>query len=139
MSHVRYDKVMRTTADMGELDLCGETSGDVLVIGWGGTFGALRQAAKLMRADGHDVSHVHLRHLFPLNPRLDDVIKGFKHVLVAELNMGQLRTVLRDRYLLDIQGLNKIQGKPFKVSEITEAVQELLGDCARAVARASNQ
>jgi len=137
MVKIRAEKVERTVADMGELDLCGEESGDVLVIGWGGTFGALRQATQTLHDQGRSVSHVHLRHLFPLNPRLAKIIRNFKQVLVAELNMGQLRSVLRDKFLIDIKGLNKIQGKPFMVAEVLEAIGALLGETPRAVAHVS--
>ena len=78
--------------------------GDVLVCGWGGTYGALRQATEALRARGKRVTHVHLRWLNPLNPRLDKLIHNFKHVLVPELNTGQLRLILRARYLVDAHG-----------------------------------
>jgi 2-oxoglutarate ferredoxin oxidoreductase subunit alpha len=126
MVKVRAEKVQRMAQECGELDLFGEDSGDVLVVGWGGTFGALRQATGALRNEGKKVSHVHLRYLWPFNPRLKDLLGKFKTILVAELNMGQLRTVLRSEYLVDARGLNKIQGQPFKVSEIVEAVTELL-------------
>jgi 2-oxoglutarate ferredoxin oxidoreductase subunit alpha len=129
---VRAEKVERVAQEVGELDLRGESSGDVLVIGWGGTFGALRQATEALRNEGKKVSHVHLRWLSPLEPGLDTIIRNFKHVLIAELNMGQLRTVLRARYLVDAVGLNKIQGQPFKVREVMAAVDALLGDDAKA-------
>ena len=126
-THVRADKVARIAQDVGELDLFGPESGDVLVIGWGGTFGALRQAAQTLQAQGKKVSHAHLRWLSPLEPGLAKVIKNFKHVLVAELNMGQLRTILRAEFLVDCIGLNKIQGQPFMVREVIEAIDNLLG------------
>jgi 2-oxoglutarate/2-oxoacid ferredoxin oxidoreductase subunit alpha len=126
-THVRQEKVNRIAQDIGELDLAGAESGDVLVIGWGGTYGALRQAQQMLVAQGKAVSHAHLRWLAPLEPGLAKVIKNFKHVLCAELNMGQLRPVLRDKFLVDVIGLNKIQGLPFKVREVLDAVENLLG------------
>jgi 2-oxoglutarate/2-oxoacid ferredoxin oxidoreductase subunit alpha len=123
---VRADKVQRVTQEMGELDLRGDEDGDVLVVGWGGTFGSLRQAVEALRTQGKRVSHVHLRWLWPLEPGLEPLMKRFKHVLVAELNSGQLRTVLRANYLVDAIGLNKIQGQPFKVKEVVDAVNGLL-------------
>jgi len=119
--------VARIAQDVGELDLYGPESGDLLVIGWGGTFGALRQAVQTLQAQGKKVSHAHLRWLSPLEPGLAKVIKNFKHVLVAELNMGQLRTILRAEFLVDCIGLNKIQGQPFMVREVIEAIDNLLG------------
>jgi 2-oxoglutarate ferredoxin oxidoreductase subunit alpha len=126
MTHVRADKVERVAQEIGPLDLYGEESGDVLVIGWGGTYGALRQAAGILRREGKQVSHVHLRYLNPLNPRLEPLLRSFKEVLVPELNMGQLSLVLRAKYLVDARGLNKIQGQPFKVQEVLAAVRGLL-------------
>jgi 2-oxoglutarate ferredoxin oxidoreductase subunit alpha len=127
---VRAEKVERVTQEMGELDLLGDDHGDVLVVGWGGTFGALRQATSALRAQGRKVSHAHLRWLWPLEPGLEKIMGRFRRVLVAELNSGQLRTVLRARTLIDCVGLNKVQGQPFKVREVTTAVEELLGGAA---------
>ena len=134
MVRVRAAKVERVAQEAGELDLYGEDSGDVLVIGWGGTFGALRQAAVKLRGAGRKVSHVQLRYLSPLNPGLEALMARFKRVLVAELNLGQLLMVLRARYLIDAVGLNKVQGQPFKVAEVVQAVEDLLAD--RSVVRA---
>ncbi len=125
-THVRADKVARVAQDIGELDLRGEAAGDVLVIGWGGTFGSLRQAVDEVRAQGRRVSHAHLRWLSPLEPGLAKIIRNFKHVLVAELNMGQLRAVIRAEFLVDAIGLNKVQGMPFKVREVITAIEQLL-------------
>jgi 2-oxoglutarate ferredoxin oxidoreductase subunit alpha len=119
---VRQQKVERVAQDIGELDISGGESGDVLVIGWGGTYGALRQAQQALVAQGKKVSHAHLRWLNPLEPGLAKVIHNFKHVIVAELNMGQLRSVIRDKFLINAIGLNKVQGQPFKVREVTQAI-----------------
>jgi 2-oxoglutarate ferredoxin oxidoreductase subunit alpha len=125
-TRVRAEKIARIAQDVGELDLSGGESGDVLVIGWGGTYGALRQAQQQQAALGKRVSHAHLRWLSPLEPGLTKIIKNFKHVIVAELNMGQLRMVIRATYLIDAIGLNKIQGQPFKVREVVEAIDKQL-------------
>jgi len=122
-THVRAEKVERIAQDIGELDLAGAESGDVLIIGWGGTFGALRQAQQQLAAQGKAVSHAHLRWLSPLEPGLKKIITNFKRVIVAELNMGQLRMVIRATYLIDALGLNKIQGQPFKVREVVDAIE----------------
>ncbi|MCA9676931.1 MAG: 2-oxoacid:acceptor oxidoreductase subunit alpha [Kofleriaceae bacterium] len=127
-TYVRADKVARVAQEFGELDMRGEDEGDVLLIGWGGTFGSLRQATEAMRDQGKKVTHVHLRWLSPLEPKLDALIPRFKHVVCAELNAGQLRPVLRSKYLVDVVGLNKIQGQPFKVREVIAAIDGLLGD-----------
>jgi len=126
-THVRAEKVARIAQDVGELDLAGGESGDVLVIGWGGTYGALRQAQQQLAAQGKKVSHAHLRWLSPLEPGLAKIIKNYKRVIVAELNMGQLRMVIRATYLVDAIGLNKIQGLPFKVREVVDAIERELG------------
>jgi 2-oxoglutarate ferredoxin oxidoreductase subunit alpha len=75
-----------------------------------------------MRKQGHKVSHLHLRYLNPFGPRVGELLRGFKRVLVCELNLGQLRTVLRARFLIDCAGYNKVQGKPFTVAELCEAI-----------------
>ncbi|HEY4179841.1 MAG TPA: 2-oxoacid:acceptor oxidoreductase subunit alpha [Kofleriaceae bacterium] len=127
-THVRQEKVDRVAQDIGELDLAGASSGDVLVIGWGGTYGSLRQAQQQMAKEGKSVSHAHLRWLSPLEPGLAKIIRNYKRVIVAELNMGQLRAVIRSTFLVDAIGLNKIQGMPFKVSEVVDAVEKELGN-----------
>lgn len=130
-THVRADKVERIAQEVGELDVAGPTSGDVLLIGWGGTYGSLRQAQQQLAAQGKSVTHAHLRWLSPLEPGLDKIIHNFKRVIVAELNMGQLRLVLRAKYLVDCVGLNKIQGQPFKVREVVDAVEAELAVSAQ--------
>jgi 2-oxoglutarate ferredoxin oxidoreductase subunit alpha len=138
-THVRAEKVARIAQDIGELDLSGPESGDVLVIGWGGTYGALRQAQQTLATLGNKVSHAHLRWLSPLEPGLAKIIHNFKHVIVAELNMGQLRQVIRAQFLIDAIGLNKVQGLPFKVREVSEAIEKLLGDAATQPSASSSQ
>jgi len=125
-THVRAEKIARIAQDIGELDLAGGESGDVLVIGWGGTYGALRQAQHQLAAQGKLVSHAHLRWLSPLEPGLAKIIKNFKRVIVPELNMGQLRQVIRATFLVDAVGLNKVQGLPFKVREVVDAIEHQL-------------
>jgi 2-oxoglutarate ferredoxin oxidoreductase subunit alpha len=125
-THVRAEKIERIAQDVGELDLSGGASGDVLVLGWGGTYGALRQAQQQLAAQGKQVSHAHLRWLSPLEPGLAKIIRNFKRVIVAELNMGQLRQIIRATFLVDAIGLNKIQGQPFKVREVIDAIEKQL-------------
>jgi 2-oxoglutarate ferredoxin oxidoreductase subunit alpha len=106
----------------------GEAAGDLVVVGWGSTFGAIAAAVDALRAEGRRVAHVHLRYLNPLPPDLGDILRRFRHVLVPEMNMGQLRTILRATYLVDAKGLNKVQGQPFKTREIVEAARRFLED-----------
>ena len=97
-----------------------------MVLGWGSTFGSLREAVKQMREKGKSVSHIHLRYLNPLPTDLGDQLRKFKKVLVPELNMGQLSKLIRADYLVDAIGFNKIQGRPFKVSELTARILRVL-------------
>ena len=127
MVRLRAEKIARIADFIPEVQVNGEPKGEVLVVGWGGTHGAITSAVDTMRARGKAVSSIHLRYLNPFPRNLGEVLQRFEQVLVAELNLGQLRTLLRARYLVDAHGLNKVQGKPFKVSEITAAVDRLLG------------
>ncbi len=105
----------------------GADRGSLAVVGWGSTYGALHQAVKQVRAEGLSVSHIHVRHLAPFPPNLGELLGRFDHVLVAELNTGQLVQLLRAAYLVPAEGLNQINGKPFKVSTVASAIQERLG------------
>lgn len=124
MIKTRAAKVAGVAREAGELITCGPPEGDLLVVGWGSTYGAITQAVQTMQRDGHKVSSVHLRWLNPLNPRLGPYLKGFQRILVPEMNNGQLLRILRAEFLVDAEGLNKIQGKPFKIAELCQAIAE---------------
>ena len=126
MTHLRAEKVERIADSLPPLQLHGEGEGDLLVIGWGGTYGAITSAVQAMKAEGFSISSVHLRHLNPLPKDLGDLLKKFKKVIVPELNLGQLSLILRAKYLVDAIPLTKVQGKPFKVSELREAFHKHL-------------
>ncbi|MBN94915.1 MAG: 2-oxoglutarate ferredoxin oxidoreductase subunit alpha [Deltaproteobacteria bacterium] len=126
MCGLRRDKVLRIQNDMPPLEVVGEQSGDLLLIGWGGTHGAITTAVESARAAGKSVSSVHLRHLHPLHPDLGDLIRRFDKVLVPELNFGQLLKVLRAEYLVDAHGLHKMAGQPFTVTELEQAIEATL-------------
>src|SRR5256886_2138895 len=96
--------------------------GAVAVVGWGSTDGAIQQAVREAREDGNDVSHIHLRYLNPFPSNLGDLLKRFDRVLVPEMNSGQLVQLLRASYLVPAEGVNKVEGKPFKVAEIVQAI-----------------
>jgi 2-oxoglutarate ferredoxin oxidoreductase subunit alpha len=128
MIHLRAEKVARIADDIPPAVVMGKDSGQVLVVAWGGTYGAVTSAVESLQRNGAPVSSVHLRYLNPFPKNLGDVLKRFDRVLVPELNLGQLRMLLRARYLVDAVGLNKVQGKPFKVAEIVKAVEGLLGE-----------
>jgi 2-oxoglutarate ferredoxin oxidoreductase subunit alpha len=126
MVRTRAKKIANIANSIPELEVSGPAEGDVLIVGWGGTYGALLTAAQRCQRQGLKVSHAHLRYLNPMPRNTGDVLKRFKKVLVAELNGGQLRTLLRAAYLVDAQGLNKIQGRPFLVSEVEAKVHAML-------------
>src|SRR5258708_38582532 len=117
MVRIGAAKVADRGQDIPDIEPGGDTAGDLLIIAWGSTHGAITAAVNAQRAEGRKIGHVHLRHLNPLPANLGDVIGRYKKVLVPELNMGQLLWVLRAKYLVDAVGLNKIQGRPFKQSE----------------------
>jgi 2-oxoglutarate/2-oxoacid ferredoxin oxidoreductase subunit alpha len=126
MVRLRAAKVEAVADEIPDVVPVGDTSGDLLIVAWGSTHGPITAALNTARAKGQSVGHVHLRHLNPLPRNLGDVMKRYKHVLVPEMNMGQLLMVLRAKYLVDAQGYNKIQGKPFKQSEIEQKIDEIL-------------
>jgi 2-oxoglutarate ferredoxin oxidoreductase subunit alpha len=126
MVRTRALKVENITHMIPPTQVSGPESGELLVIGWGGTYGAITAACERARANGLSVANVHLRHLNPLPADLGDIIQRYRRVLVPELNMGQLLLLLRARYAIDAVGFNKIQGKPFLVSEIEDAIDQTL-------------
>ena len=101
----------------------GNTSGKLVVVGWGSTFGPIVQAVRRARNKGLDVSHIHIRHIWPLPKNLGALLKSYDRILVPEMNTGQLKTVLRDQYLVDAKPLNKVSGQPFRIAEIEAAIQ----------------
>jgi 2-oxoglutarate ferredoxin oxidoreductase subunit alpha len=126
MVKTRAQKIANIAADIPPLQVTGPEQGDVLVVGWGGTYGSLLTAAQRLQRKGHKVAHAHFRYLNPMPRNTAEVLKRYRKVLVCELNGGQLRLLLRGNYLVDAVGLNKVQGKPFLVGEIEQAVEKLL-------------
>lgn len=104
-----------------DVDL-GNDSGKLVVVGWGSTYGPIHQAVLRARAKGLDVSHVHVRHIWPMPSNLGDLLRGFDRILVPEMNTGQLKTVLRDQFLVDARPLNKTSGQPFTIAELEAAI-----------------
>ncbi|MBS3960604.1 MAG: 2-oxoacid:acceptor oxidoreductase subunit alpha [Sandarakinorhabdus sp.] len=104
----------------------GPEKGPLVVVGWGSTYGPIRQAVSHVRAAGHDVAHVQIRYLWPFPENLGDLLRGYERVLVPEMNTGQLKTLLRDQFLVDAKSLNKVSGQPFRISEIEGAIMEML-------------
>jgi len=128
MVRTRAAKVEAIAQDIPDVTVEGDQKGDLLVVSWGSTAGSIAAAVKAQRARGSKIGHVHLRHLNPLPRNMGDVIKRFRKVLVPELNMGQLLWVLRAKYLVDAEGLNKIQGRPFRQAELEDKFTEMLSN-----------
>src|SRR2546423_4311648 len=124
MTRARAEKIARIAQDIPPQSVAlGADHGAVAVVGWGSTYGAIQQAVREAREDGIDVSHIHLRYLNPFPSNLGDLLKRFDRVLLPEMNSGQLVQLLRATYLVPAESLSKVQGKPFKVTEIVEAIR----------------
>jgi 2-oxoglutarate ferredoxin oxidoreductase subunit alpha len=128
MVRLRAAKVEAVVQDVPDAVPAGDPEGDILLVGWGSTYGAITAALRAQRDKGRRLGHVHLRHLNPLPKNLGDVLKRYKRVVVPEMNLGQLVWVLRAKYLVDAQGFNKVQGKPFMQGEIEAKIEEVLGE-----------
>ncbi|MFC0587807.1 2-oxoacid:acceptor oxidoreductase subunit alpha [Novosphingobium aquiterrae] len=123
MTDARKAKVDGVAKSIPAQDVClGQPGGKLAVVGWGSTFGPIHQAVRRARAKGMDVSHVHVRHIWPLPENLGDLLKSYERILVPEMNTGQFKTVLRDQYLVDAQPLSKVSGQPFAIAEIEAAI-----------------
>jgi len=127
MVRMRARKIAGIAAEIPPTTVTGAPEGELLILGWGSTYGAIATAVAELRAAGLSVAHAHLRHLNPLPPDLGAVLRRYRRVLVPEMNLGQLVKLVRAEYLVDARGLNKIQGRPFKVSEIVARARTLLG------------
>ena len=126
MVELRQQKVDVIANDIALAKAFGKGNGDLLVIGWGGTHGALRSAVETAQEKGMSVSHLHLRHLNPLPRNLGEILVKFQKVMIAELNMGQLAAIIRSKFLVDAVSLNKIQGKPFTIIEVFNKITEFV-------------
>ncbi|VGO21610.1 2-oxoacid:acceptor oxidoreductase subunit alpha [Pontiella sulfatireligans] len=126
MCRLRAEKVQRIADDIPPLHVMGDPNGKVLVVGWGSTRGAITMAVERLQADGEFVAYVHLRHLNPLPKDLGELMKQFDHVVVPELNLGQLSLVLRAEYLVDVKSISKVQGRMFLISELVAGIKEYL-------------
>jgi 2-oxoglutarate ferredoxin oxidoreductase subunit alpha len=128
MVGLRAQKVARIADVVEDPALHGESSGEILVVSWGSTYGAIHTAVSQLIDEGKPVAHINLRWINPLPNSLGQHLANFRHILVPELNMGQLLMLIRSRYLVDAIGFNKVQGLPFTVGEIRARIMELLGD-----------
>jgi 2-oxoglutarate ferredoxin oxidoreductase subunit alpha len=123
---VRAEKVARIADDIPEQDVFGPSKGNLLVVGWGSTFGAIRSAVRSAQAAGKSVSHAHIRYLNPFPCNLRDVLSRFEKILVPELNLGQLALLLNGCFPLRVTPLSKVQGQPFKIGEILGTINEMV-------------
>jgi 2-oxoglutarate/2-oxoacid ferredoxin oxidoreductase subunit alpha len=128
MQMLRQQKVAGIAAEIPPLVPYGPERGDLLILGWGSTYGAIRTATDRLQAEGWSVAHAHVRHLNPLPSNIGELMSRYRRVLVPEVNLGQLSLLLRARFLIDIVGYNKERGKPFRIIEIKQAAEELLGE-----------
>jgi 2-oxoglutarate/2-oxoacid ferredoxin oxidoreductase subunit alpha len=126
MSRLRKAKVDRITRDMPPTAIDGPNAGDLLVVGWGSTFGSIKSAVDRKRREGKSVAHVHLRYLNPLPPDLGVILSRYKKVLVPEMNLGQLVEIIRARYVIPAMPLSKVKGQPFTITEVADAIDNIL-------------
>jgi 2-oxoglutarate ferredoxin oxidoreductase subunit alpha len=127
MTDIRANKILGVADSIAEQEVClGTKGGKLAVLGWGSTFGPIHQAVRRSRARGLDVSHVHLRHIWPLPKNLGDLLRSYERIIIPEMNKGQLKTLIRDQYLVDARPVTKVSGQPFKIAEIEAAIDEAL-------------
>ena len=123
MTEIRSEKIANIANDIPPQAVLGPESGDLLVLSWGGTYGTCMTAVKNSIAKGLSVAHAHLRYLNPFPRNLQELFSCYKSILIPELNSGQLRSLIRSKFLLDPAGLNKVKGKPFSIIEIESSIE----------------
>ncbi len=128
MTKVRAEKVQLIASKLPATEVLGEAKGDLLFLGWGSTYGAIRTATEQLQAEGLKVSQVHLRHINPLPNDLEEIMRGFKQVVIPELNLGQLSMIIRSKFLIDAKGINQMNTKPLSVSDLVAKAKEFLGE-----------
>ena len=127
MTDLRAAKIANIANDIPEQEVAlGDRTGELALVGWGSTFGPINKAVEQARERGHSVSHIHLRYLNPFPANLASLLGGFKKIIVPEMNNGQLVTMLRSRYLVPAEGLNKVTGQPFKIADVASAIDAAL-------------
>jgi len=125
MVKIREEKIARIADSIPLQEINnGETEGEVLILSWGSTYGVVKTAVKQSNAAGLKVGHIHLTYLNPLPKNLGEMLLQFKRILIPEINNGQLIKIIRDQFLVDAIGLNKVKGIPFSTKEIIEAIQQ---------------
>jgi 2-oxoglutarate ferredoxin oxidoreductase subunit alpha len=126
MTHLRADKVAGIAKDIPDLEVEGDADADLLVLGWGSTWGPINEAIRRSRSGGRKIAHAHLVNLNPFPANLGDVLRKYPKLLVPEMNLGQLAKLVRAEFLVDAQSLNKVQGLPFSGAEIEAKIVEML-------------
>ena len=126
MQLLRQAKIAGIAADIPPLEVFGPTEGDLVVLGWGSTYGAIRSAVERLQDKGASIAHAHLRYLNPLPANTGDVVKAYKRVLIPEVNLGQLSMLIRSRFLVDAVGYNRVRGKPFRIAELEAEAERVL-------------
>ena len=126
MVEIRRDKIEGISKDIPSAVVEGESKGDLLLISWGSTYGAAKTAFDNLRKEGHKLSYLNLKYLNPMPANMAEVLKGFKRILIPEMNLGQLKMIIQSKYLVAVDGLHKVQGKPFKAIEIENKLREML-------------
>jgi 2-oxoglutarate/2-oxoacid ferredoxin oxidoreductase subunit alpha len=126
MIHLRAEKVQRIADDIPLATVDGDPQGDLLVVGWGGTYGAIKTAVARQQKKGNSVSHLHLRHLNPMPKNVGEILGKFKRILVPEINLGQLVKILRSNFLVPAVGYNKVRGLPFRSNELEREIEDML-------------
>jgi len=127
MTLIRQEKVDRVQQEIPPTEVYGDNSGDMLILSWGGTYGACRSAAETLQEEKRKVSHIHVRWISPLPKDLGDLLKNFKNILIPEINLGQFRRLIRAEYLVDAKGLNLVRGRPIGAATIVETIKKTLG------------
>jgi 2-oxoglutarate ferredoxin oxidoreductase subunit alpha len=126
MVQMRQAKIDRAVQDIPPIKIFGEKTGKVLILGWGSTYGAITSAVERLQKEGKSVSSAHIRYLNPFPSNLGEVLAGFEKVIIPEMNLGQLATMIRAKFLVDAIAFSKVKGRPFQIREIVRKVEEYL-------------
>ena len=127
MVNLRTQKIKNIANDIPDLKVDGDEKGDLIVLGWGGTYGTLKDATSLAREKGYKVSHAHLQYLNPLPKNTGEVLNNFSNVLIPEINLGQLARLIRSEFLIDVKQFNKVRGLPLNTADVLDNIIDILG------------